>query len=209
MFLKEVGNIFEVIGPAEFDKVREPLFRQLAKFIASPHYQVAECALCFWNSEYFRNLVSDNVEIILPIMFASLCETYKGHWNRYNGPLLLAGLLLTGLRTIHGMVYSVMASFMDISPQLFDDCLRQYTKQQDGAAMREAIRERKWAILCSKANQRRASAIVADVPMQRHTECPSPVDKAYHAIGDSQTRLDSLRLQDGTGRRSSVHEQQT
>ena len=45
--------------------------------------QVAERALYFWNNEYFCNLVSDNVETILPIMFAPLYENSKGHWNRY------------------------------------------------------------------------------------------------------------------------------
>ena len=44
--------------------------------------QVAERALYFWNNEYFCNLVSDNVETILPIMFAPLYENSKGHWNR-------------------------------------------------------------------------------------------------------------------------------
>jgi hypothetical protein len=46
--------------------------------------QVAERALYFWNNEYFCNLVSDNVETIMPIMFAPLYENSKGHWNRYN-----------------------------------------------------------------------------------------------------------------------------
>ncbi|KAH8662789.1 protein phosphatase 2A regulatory B subunit [Ilyonectria robusta] len=140
MFLNEVEDIFEVIDPAEFGKVQEPLFRQLAKSVASPHCQVAERALYFWNNECFCNLVSDNVEIILPIMFASLYENSKGHWNR----------------TIRGMAYDVMASFMEISPQAFDDCSHHYTEQQNSAATREAIRERKWAILGEKANQRRA-----------------------------------------------------
>ena len=45
--------------------------------------QVAERALYFWNNEYFCNLVSDNVDVILPIMFAPLYENSKGHWNRY------------------------------------------------------------------------------------------------------------------------------
>lgn len=45
--------------------------------------KVAERALYFWNNEYFCNLVSDNVETILPIMFAPLYENSKGHWNRY------------------------------------------------------------------------------------------------------------------------------
>lgn len=44
--------------------------------------QVAERALYFWNNEYFCNLISDNVDVILPIMFASLYENSKGHWNR-------------------------------------------------------------------------------------------------------------------------------
>lgn len=83
MFLNEVEDIFEVMDPAEFAKVQEPLFNQLAKSVASPHFQVAERALYFWNNEYFCNLVSDNVEVILPIMFAPLYENSKGHWNRY------------------------------------------------------------------------------------------------------------------------------
>lgn len=86
MFLNEVEDIFEVMDPAEFAKVQEPLFHQLAKSVASPHFQVAERALYFWNNEYFCNLVSDNVEIILPIMFAPLYENSKGHWNRWVNP---------------------------------------------------------------------------------------------------------------------------
>ena len=106
MFLNEVEDIFEVMDPGEFAKVQEPLLNQLAKSVASPHFQVspvgmicartgtessrkvAERALYFWNNEYFCNLVSDNVETILPIMFAPLYENSKGHWNRYLHPLL-------------------------------------------------------------------------------------------------------------------------
>jgi hypothetical protein len=40
MYLNEVEDIFEVMDPAEFAKVQEPLFTQLAKSVASPHFQV-------------------------------------------------------------------------------------------------------------------------------------------------------------------------
>ena len=40
MFLNEVEDIFEVMDPGEFAKVQEPLFNQLAKSVASPHFQV-------------------------------------------------------------------------------------------------------------------------------------------------------------------------
>lgn len=43
MFLNEVEDIFEVMDPAEFAKVQEPLFNQLAKSVASPHFQVRQC----------------------------------------------------------------------------------------------------------------------------------------------------------------------
>lgn len=40
MYLNEVEDIFEVMDPGEFAKVQEPLFHQLAKSVASPHFQV-------------------------------------------------------------------------------------------------------------------------------------------------------------------------
>lgn len=40
MFLNELEEILDVIEPSEFSKVMEPLFRQLAKCVSSPHFQV-------------------------------------------------------------------------------------------------------------------------------------------------------------------------
>ncbi|GKT58502.1 serine/threonine protein phosphatase 2A [Colletotrichum tofieldiae] len=189
MFLNEVEDIFEVMDPAEFAKVQEPLFHQLAKSVASPHFQVAERALYFWNNEYFCNLVSDNVEIILPIMFAPLYENSKGHWNR----------------TIHGMVYNAMKLFMEINPQLFDDCSHDYTEQQNSAAAREALRERKWASITDQAEQRR-SANGTPGAARAHAGSLSRVDEV-DGTEDNQKRLDSLKLQDGD-RRDRRHERQ-
>ncbi|KAK4114528.1 protein phosphatase 2A regulatory B subunit [Canariomyces notabilis] len=200
MFLNEVEDIFEVMDPAEFAKVQEPLFHQLAKSVASPHFQVAERALYFWNNEYFCNLVSDNVEIILPIMFAPLYENSKGHWNR----------------TIHGMVYNAMKLFMEINPQLFDDCSHEYTEQQNSAASREALRERKWAAIQEQANRRKAAMANGSAggstsgPPVRNMPNPMPRLDEVDAAEDNQKRLDSLKLQDGDrrDRRPGMHERQ-
>ncbi|KAK4565717.1 serine/threonine-protein phosphatase 2A 56 kDa regulatory subunit delta isoform [Recurvomyces mirabilis] len=141
MFLNEVEDIFEVMDPAEFAKVQEPLFNQLAKSVASPHFQVAERALYFWNNEYFCNLVSDNVDVILPIMFAPLYENSKGHWNR----------------TIHGMVYNAMKLFMEVNPQLFDECSHDYTEQQNNAEAVKQNRQAKWDRLSQLAESMKAN----------------------------------------------------
>ncbi|KAI9733467.1 MAG: Serine/threonine-protein phosphatase 2A 56 kDa regulatory subunit delta isoform [Claussenomyces sp. TS43310] len=196
MFLNEVEDIFEVMDPAEFAKVQEPLFHQLAKSVASPHFQVAERALYFWNNEYFCNLVSDNVEIILPIMFAPLYENSKGHWNR----------------TIHGMVYNAMKLFMEINPQLFDDCSHDYTEHQNNAGAREQARENKWAALAQQAKNHKTNGSrgVSMPSPSRIKVTPVKIDEMDPLTEDNQKRLDSLNLQDGERREriSSLHDRQ-
>ncbi|KAL7664396.1 Serine/threonine-protein phosphatase 2A 56 kDa regulatory subunit [[Candida] zeylanoides] len=74
MFLNEIEDIFEVMEPSEFLKIQIPLFAQLSKCISSPHFQVSEKVLCFWSNDYFLTLITENAEVVLPIIFASLYE---------------------------------------------------------------------------------------------------------------------------------------
>ncbi|WPG98415.1 Hypothetical protein R9X50_00120500 [Acrodontium crateriforme] len=191
MFLNEVEDIFEVMDPAEFAKVQEPLFHQLAKSVASPHFQVAERALYFWNNEYFCNLVSDNVDVILPIMFAPLYENSKGHWNR----------------TIHGMVYNAMKLFMEVNPQLFDECSHEYTETQNNLDAVKANRKAKWDRLAQLAESMKQNGTSSAPPVRpigsgygntAASKAVSPfrqddVDPLSH---ESQQRMERLRLQD-------------
>ncbi|MCJ1279880.1 Serine/threonine-protein phosphatase 2A 56 kDa regulatory subunit delta isoform [Puttea exsequens] len=192
MFLNEVEDIFEVMDPGEFAKVQEPLFNQLAKSVASPHFQVAERALYFWNNEYFCNLISDNVEVILPIMFQPLYENSKGHWNR----------------TIHGMVYNAMKLFMEINPQLFDECSDHYRENEATAAQTLQNRTAKWATVAEWAKQNsngKTNAIPPLTDLAGKKVVPQSRIEEDPITQDSQKRLDALRLQDesagGGGRR--------
>lgn len=45
MFLNELEEMLDVIEPGEFQKVMVPVFRQLARCVSSPHFQV--CVLGF------------------------------------------------------------------------------------------------------------------------------------------------------------------
>lgn len=108
------------------------------------------------------------------------------------------------------MVYNAMKLFMEINPQLFDDCSHEYTEHQNTAAEREAMRERKWAAIGEQAESRRNSMSEdTSEPPQRTQVNPLPrVDEAADAADDSQKRLDSLRLQDQTARGPNAHERQ-
>ncbi|PNJ89119.1 PPP2R5D isoform 9, partial [Pongo abelii] len=113
-FLNELEEILDVIEPSEFSKVMEPLFRQLAKCVSSPHFQVAERALYYWNNEYIMSLISDNAARVLPIMFPALYRNSKSHWNK----------------TIHGLIYNALKLFMEMNQKLFDDCTQQYKAEK-------------------------------------------------------------------------------
>ena len=40
MFLGEIEEILDVIEPAQFVKIQEQLFKQIARCVSSPHFQV-------------------------------------------------------------------------------------------------------------------------------------------------------------------------
>jgi hypothetical protein len=46
MFLGEIEEILDVIEPPQFVKIQEPLFRQIAKCVSSPHFQVIFAGEC-------------------------------------------------------------------------------------------------------------------------------------------------------------------
>lgn len=51
------------------------------------------------------------------------------------------------------MVYNAMKLFMEINPQLFDDCSHDYNEHQNNAEKREQARKDKWARLQAQADR--------------------------------------------------------
>ncbi|XP_054944700.1 serine/threonine-protein phosphatase 2A 56 kDa regulatory subunit gamma isoform isoform X3 [Physeter macrocephalus] len=161
MFLNELEEILDVIEPSEFVKIMEPLFRQLAKCVSSPHFQVAERALYYWNNEYIMSLISDNAAKILPIMFPSLYRNSKTHWNK----------------TIHGLIYNALKLFMEMNQKLFDDCTQQFKAEKLKEKLKMKEREEAWVKIenLAKANPQYAvcsQASTASLPVAVETDGP-------------------------------------
>jgi serine/threonine-protein phosphatase 2A regulatory subunit B' len=157
MFLNEVEEILDVIEPSEFVKIEVPLFQQLQRCINSQHFQVAERALYFWNNEYIVNLIGDNVQVILPIVFASLYQNSKSHWNR----------------TIHGLVYNALKLFMEINPALFDMCTNEFKQQRQAERQKLKARGDAWKQLRESA-LKNSKAIGATPPENLLKDEPAP-----------------------------------
>jgi len=128
MFLNEIEEILDIIDPSEFVKIQVPLFQQIAKCISSPHFQVAERALCYWNNDYIINLIENNANVILPIMFPALFKNSRSHWNE----------------TIHQLVLNALKLIMNISPDLFEICTSEYKQNKQLEALKQMEREAEW-----------------------------------------------------------------
>ncbi|XP_045030672.1 serine/threonine-protein phosphatase 2A 56 kDa regulatory subunit gamma isoform isoform X2 [Daphnia magna] len=147
MFLNELEEILDVMEPAEFSKVMVPLFRQLSRCVSSPHFQVAERALYYWNNEYIMSLISDNASVILPIMFPALYKNSKSHWNK----------------TIHGLIYNALKLFMEMNQKLFDDCTQQYRSERLKEKEKFKEREEFWSQIEAEAIKNPKHHLVANL----------------------------------------------
>ena len=113
-----------------------------------------------------------------------------------------ARLKLTSFSTIHSMVYNAMKLFMEINPQLFDECSHEYTETQNSAEQRQQTRQSKWDMIAEQAKRGQAngpSATPRGGPSAaKGSSVSSPLrgDEVDPATQDSQKRLDALRLQD-------------
>lgn len=148
LFLNEIEEICDVIDPEEFVKIQAQLFTRLAQCINSPHFQVAERSLYFFNNEYLMSLVSDNSEVVLPIMFPSLYKNSKAHWNR----------------AIHSLIYNALKVLSEINQALYDECSAKYKTDMAEAKKRERARAEKWAQVEKKATSNPLSKKVRPSP---------------------------------------------
>ena len=115
------------------------------------------------------------------------------------------------------MVYNAMKLFMEINPQLFDDCSHDYTELQNSAEQRQQARQSKWDKLAEQAKQRENGTLPASIPPLTNPRgakitTPIRIDEVEPLTQDNQKRLDALKIQDegstGRERRPKDHEAQ-
>ena len=97
------------------------------------------------------------------------------------------------------MVYNAMKLFMEINPQLFDECSENYRENEATAAQTLQTRTDRWATVADWAKQRSNGEVAAIPPLTNlkgQKIKPSSRVEEDPITQDSQKRLDALRLQD-------------
>lgn len=89
------------------------------------------------------------------------------------------------------MVYNAMKMFMEINPQLFDECSHDYNERMNTAEQREQARRDRWTKVAEQAKERKNGA-----PPPSTGEIPVQIDEVDAATQDNEKRLNAMKLQD-------------
>ncbi|KAA8524734.1 hypothetical protein F0562_011157 [Nyssa sinensis] len=160
MFLSELEEVLEATQAAEFQRCMVPLFRQIGRCLNSSHFQVAERALFLWNNDHIRNLITQNHNVILPIIFPALERNTQSHWNQ----------------AVQSLTVNVRKIFSDADQALFDECLVSFQddemKERETQEKRESTWKRMEDVAASKAVSNEAvlvSRFVSSVAIATNT----------------------------------------
>lgn len=135
LFLGELEEVLEATQAAEFQRCMVPLFKQIARCLNSPHFQVAERALFMWNNEHIVSMITQNRTVVLPIIFEALEANIQSHWNP----------------AVHGLTSNIKKLFMEMDMQLFEECQKQYTEKKAHDKLAQDQREQIWQRLADSA----------------------------------------------------------
>jgi serine/threonine-protein phosphatase 2A regulatory subunit B' len=137
LFLNELEEILEVCRGEQLNRVQDDLFKLLGACLSSAHFQVAERALYFWNSEHLCvNILSQaRAAVFLPRVFGPLMKHSQGHWNQ----------------TVEGLAQSVLKMYMEMDLALYDKCSRENNEKIRNKEQEREIATQKWNSIINSA----------------------------------------------------------
>lgn len=150
--LGELEEVLELTRPTQFATVLPALFRQISACIESPHFQIAERALFFWNNEYIVNLIVHHREHVVPYVFGALQRNSEDHWNP----------------NVRSLSYNVQKLLAEMDNALYQRAAAAYINEKDTSEARGHERASNWmaAESIAAARQRQAGipcSVAADV----------------------------------------------
>ena len=148
MFLGEIEEILDVIEPAQFVKIQEPLFRQIARCVSSPHFQVCNPNKYWYLCGYVSNMFNEYQKVLTGLNYScfQVAERALYFWNneyimslieennQVIMPIMFPALYRISKehwnQTIVALVYNVLKTFMEMNSRLFDDLTASYKAER-------------------------------------------------------------------------------
>ena len=117
LFLSELLDILEVCcDMGKLEPLVPSIFKRIVRCIASPHLQVADRTMCFFENEFFLNILKHFKSVAFPILVPVIAYLANNHWHE----LILESLeaLRSIIREADSSLYEKYANHKD-SPYLY------------------------------------------------------------------------------------------
>ena len=108
LFLTELQEVLEVCEVDKIEHLIPKLFRRIVLCIGGIHLQVADRAMCFFENDYFLNILKSYKNKTFPMLVPVIVNLADNHWHKILQESLIA------LKTI----------LKEIDPIAFDDALK-------------------------------------------------------------------------------------
>jgi serine/threonine-protein phosphatase 2A regulatory subunit B' len=108
LFLTELQEVLEVCEVEKVEPLIPKLFKRIVKCIGGIHLQVADRAMCFFENDYFLNILKTYKEKTFPMLVPVIVDLAENHWHKILQESLIA------LKTI----------LKEIDPYAFEEALK-------------------------------------------------------------------------------------
>ena len=108
LFLTELQEVLEVCEVDKIEHLVPRLFKRIVRCIGGIHLQVADRAMCFFENDYFLNILKTYKDKTFPMLVPVIAELADKHWHKILQESLIA------LKTI----------LKEIDPFAFEEALR-------------------------------------------------------------------------------------
>jgi serine/threonine-protein phosphatase 2A regulatory subunit B' len=127
LFLTELQEVLEVCEVDKVEHLIPRLFKRIVKCIGGIHLQVADRAMCFFENDYFLNILKTYKEKTFPMLVPVIVDLAENHWHKILQESLIA------LKTI----------LKEIDPLAFDEALKMNSQQKKLYSVKQDEEERK------------------------------------------------------------------
>ena len=158
LFLAELLEVMDVCDITKLDPHIEPLFTRLIKCIASPHLQVSDRAMCFFENDFFLAILRQYKTKIFPIMVPIIYKLAELHWHK---------LLQDSLGALKNILRDIDPALFDkyVKPDEINKCKFLYLVQTPEETMtKRQVHEKQWRELESQAAIKNKNFVRPDIP---------------------------------------------
>lgn len=127
LFLTELQEVLEVCEVEKVEHLINKLFRRIVRSIGGIHLQVADRAMCFFENDYFLNILKTYKEKTFPMLVPVIVDLADNHWHKILQESLIA------LKTI----------LKEIDPIAFEEALKMSPTDKKQYAVKQSADDRK------------------------------------------------------------------